>query len=136
MTKCTPEEARGLAEQSDWCFCGYCQNIAPLHRIARLIDLAREPMAARLEVLEREHTEFFDRWHDERRKREALELERDALAAQVAELREAMEEAAALCELKIERPAGFGGRFEGYGSFMDSLSGNECAVLIRARIPG
>lgn len=79
MTKCTPEEARGLAEQSDWCFCGYCQNIAPLHRIARLVNLAREPMAARLEVLEREHTEFFDRWHDERRKREAVELERDAL---------------------------------------------------------
>ena len=47
-------------------------------------------MAARLEVLEREHTEFFDRWHDERRKREAVELERDALAAQVAELREAL----------------------------------------------
>ena len=90
MTKCTPEEARGLAEQSDWCFCGYCQNIAPLHRIARLVNLAREPMAARLEVLERKHTEFFDRWHDERRKREALELERDALAAQVKELREAL----------------------------------------------
>lgn len=88
--KCTPEEARGLAEQSDWCFCGYCQNIAPLHRIARLVNLAREPMAARLEVLEREHTEFFDRWHDERRKREAVELERDALAAQVKELRAAL----------------------------------------------
>ena len=27
----------------------------------------------RLEVLEREHSEFFERWHDERRKREALE---------------------------------------------------------------
>jgi hypothetical protein len=30
-------------------------------------------VADRLEVLEREHTEFFDRWHDERRRREALE---------------------------------------------------------------
>jgi hypothetical protein len=29
---------------------------------------------SRLEVLEREHQEFFERWHDERRKREALEL--------------------------------------------------------------
>jgi hypothetical protein len=29
-------------------------------------------VADRLEVLEREHTEFFDRWHDERRKREKL----------------------------------------------------------------
>lgn len=28
--------------------------------------------ADRLEVLEREHTEFFDRWHNERRKREKL----------------------------------------------------------------
>ena len=30
-------------------------------------------VADRLEVLEREHMEFFDRWHDERRKRESLE---------------------------------------------------------------
>ena len=29
-------------------------------------------VADRLEVLEREHTEFFDRWHGERRKREKL----------------------------------------------------------------
>ena len=29
----------------------------------------------RAAVLEREHAEFFERWHDERRKREALELE-------------------------------------------------------------
>ena len=29
-------------------------------------------VADRLEVLEREHTEFFDPWHDERRKREKL----------------------------------------------------------------
>ena len=28
---------------------------------------------SRLEVLEREHQEFFERWHAERRKREALE---------------------------------------------------------------
>ena len=30
-------------------------------------------VADRLEVLEREHTEFFERWHGERRKREKLE---------------------------------------------------------------
>ena len=30
--------------------------------------------ADRLEVLEIEHAEFFERWHGERRKREALEL--------------------------------------------------------------
>lgn len=29
-------------------------------------------VADRLEVLEREHSEFFERWHDERRKREKL----------------------------------------------------------------
>ena len=29
-------------------------------------------VADRLEVLEREHSEFFDRWHGERRKREKL----------------------------------------------------------------
>lgn len=38
--------------------------------IGEAIDTA----IARLEVLEREHEEFFDRWHEERRKREALEL--------------------------------------------------------------
>jgi hypothetical protein len=32
------------------------------------------PMADRLEVLEREHKQFFVSWHQERRKREALEL--------------------------------------------------------------
>lgn len=101
--KCTPEEAVAMAEKI---FEPDCFNA---EEIARLIDLAREP----------------------------VEKERDALAEQVAKIRaEAMEEAAALCESKIERPAGFGGRFEGYGKFMDSLSGDECAALIRARIPG
>lgn len=37
--------------------------------------------ADRLEVLEREHQEFFDRWHEERRKREALELALAEIAA-------------------------------------------------------
>lgn len=37
--------------------------------IGEMIDAA----ADRLEVLEREHQEFFDRWHAERRKRECLE---------------------------------------------------------------
>ena len=36
--------------------------------LGELIDGA----ADRLEVLEREHQEFFERWHDERRKREKL----------------------------------------------------------------
>lgn len=38
--------------------------------LGELIDGA----ADRLEVLEREHQEFFERWHAERRKREALEV--------------------------------------------------------------
>lgn len=51
--------------------------------------------ADRLEVLEREHQEFFERWHDERRKREALQLkfvdldtEHDSLVLLAVELRE------------------------------------------------
>ena len=36
--------------------------------LGELID----SVADRLEVLEREHQEFFERWHGERRKREAL----------------------------------------------------------------
>lgn len=86
MIKCTPEEAHELAGKVGRAFA----EDANMLNLALLIDLAREPMAARLEVLEREHTEFFDRWHDERRKREAGELERDALAAQVKELRAAL----------------------------------------------
>jgi len=34
-----------------------------------------DSVADRLEVLEREHQEFYDNWHKERVKREALELE-------------------------------------------------------------
>ena len=30
--------------------------------------------AYRLDVLEREHAEFFDKWHEERRKREQIEF--------------------------------------------------------------
>lgn len=33
-----------------------------------------DSVADRLEVLERENVEYFDHWHEERRKREALEL--------------------------------------------------------------
>lgn len=39
-------------------------------------------VADRLEVLEREHQEFFERWHSERRRREALELAVKNLAQQ------------------------------------------------------
>jgi hypothetical protein len=40
---------------------------------------------------------------------------------------------AKLCETKIERPAGFGGSWGGYGNFMGYMDGKECAVLIRSR---
>ena len=39
-------------------------------KLGELLD----SVADRLEVLEREHAEFFERWHEERRKREELEL--------------------------------------------------------------
>lgn len=39
-------------------------------------------VADRLEVLEREHQEFFERWHGERRKREALQCAVENLVAQ------------------------------------------------------
>lgn len=38
-----------------------------------------EGVADRLEVLEREHSEFFERWHEERRKREKLAHDIDRL---------------------------------------------------------
>ena len=38
--------------------------------LGELIDSA----ADRLDVLEQEHQMYFDRWHEERRKREAIEL--------------------------------------------------------------
>lgn len=43
----------------------------PLHPCADARRLAETE--ERMKVLEKEHTEFFDRWHDERRKCEALE---------------------------------------------------------------
>lgn len=39
-------------------------------------------VADRLEVLEREHQTFFDRWHGDRRKLEALQLAAENLVAQ------------------------------------------------------
>ena len=46
--------------------------------LGELIDGA----ADRLEVLEREHQQFFERWHSERRKREALQHAAENLVAQ------------------------------------------------------
>ena len=46
--------------------------------LGELIDGA----ADRLDVLEREHQEFFERWHGERRKREALQCAVENLVAQ------------------------------------------------------
>lgn len=43
------------------------------------------------------------------------------------------EACAKLCEEKIMRPAGHGGRWEGYGPFADYRSGKELAEIIRAR---
>lgn len=36
-------------------------------------------VADRLDVLEREHAEFFDKWHGERRKREEMAVELEKL---------------------------------------------------------
>jgi hypothetical protein len=47
---------------------------SPQH-LGELID----SVADRLEVLEREHAEFFDNWHTERRLREKLELHLEAI---------------------------------------------------------
>lgn len=47
--------------------------------------------------------------------------------------REEREACAKICEDQIEREAGYGGRFGGYGSFMGEKTGTECAAAIRAR---
>lgn len=47
---------------------------AVIRNLERLGLTPASPQAeGRLEVLEREHQEFFERWHEERRKREAME---------------------------------------------------------------
>lgn len=46
-------------------------------------------------------------------------------------LRAGMELAAKICEAKVEREADYGGRFGGYGKFMDWKRGDECAAAIR-----
>lgn len=48
---------------------------AVIRNLERLGLAPAEPQTeSRLEVLEREHAEFYERWHEERRKREALEF--------------------------------------------------------------
>lgn len=42
------------------------------------------------------------------------------------------ERCAEACLQKVERPAGYNGRFEGYGGWMGSMTGEECAAAIRA----
>ena len=48
---------------------------AVIRNLERLGLAPKSPQTeSRLEVLEREHQEFFERWHEERRKRETLEV--------------------------------------------------------------
>ena len=49
----------------------YLRKLAP-HVAEREAAQLLRTANARLDVLEREHTEFFDRWHEERRKYEEL----------------------------------------------------------------
>ena len=42
------------------------------------------------------------------------------------------ERAALVCEVLVERDADHGGRFGGYGTFMGSKTGPECAAAIRS----
>lgn len=43
------------------------------------------------------------------------------------------EACAKVCEEKVERSAGYGGQFEGYGKLTGERTGSECAAAIRAR---
>lgn len=45
-------------------------------------------------------------------------------------MRAGMERAARICEREVRREAGYGGRFEGYGAFDDSMTGPECRAAI------
>jgi hypothetical protein len=44
----------------------------------------------------------------------------------------ALEEAAKVCLVKVKRQPGHNGAWEGYGSFDDWPTGQECAAAIRA----
>ena len=44
--------------------------------------------------------------------------------------KDALTEAAELCAKPVPRPAGYGGRFEGYGSMMGTKDGSECATAL------
>ena len=46
----------------------------------------------------------------------------------------ALEEAARLCEVKVRRPAGHNGMWEGYGEMEGWKTGQECAIELRALI--
>jgi len=45
---------------------------------------------------------------------------------------DAFEEAARACIVKVPRPAGYHGQWEGYGSWEGDMTGPECAAAIRA----
>lgn len=45
-----------------------------------------------------------------------------------------MAEAARLCKLRVHRPAGYNGQWEGYGSTVTQMEGDECAKLIELRL--
>jgi hypothetical protein len=46
----------------------------------------------------------------------------------------AVDAAASLCLVEVERKAGYGGSFGGYGNFKDDKTGPECASDIRSRL--
>ncbi len=47
-----------------------------------------------------------------------------------------MLEAARLCEIRVKRPPGYNGQWEGYGSSVTKMEGDECAALIKLRVNG
>lgn len=49
---------------------------------------------------------------------------------------QALEEAENACRVKVQREAGYGGQWEGYGPSMTYRTGPECEAAIRALIGG
>ena len=78
FTRYEKDAAIGLMNQAWAAACFYAK---PEDRQAAVVAVLRAALELaggtcnldRMAVLEREHAEFFDKWHDERRRREALE---------------------------------------------------------------
>lgn len=96
--------------------------------ISNLIDLEAEIDAA-VAYNGGDYTGIGD--DQERAKAERAALESALTAALADERQKALEDAAVVCLVKVDRDPEYGGRWGGYGPWQGSMEGPDCAAAIR-----